>query len=258
MQNINNDELLINYVQNINSSHRTINMILNVLTQQERNYNNIISLTRERNRDTRRINNNNRNRIQETFSFFPSIQRNHHTRRNTRLRNNMNNNLINNSLNYTTFNNINNPINNTCPITHEQFTANDNVIQIIPCGHIFNETSLLRWLETNSTCPMCRYNLLRQTTINNRQNTQLTHTSQLRDTILPNDFLNIISETIVNEINNLNDLSSNITSDLSGNISSDLSRNISSDLSRNISSDLSGNYNEISFILPILDYTINR
>ena len=32
-------------------------------------------------------------------------------------------------------------------------------MQINHCRHNFNPYSLFRWLDSNSTCPMCRYNL---------------------------------------------------------------------------------------------------
>ena len=58
MASSNNEDLLINYMQNLDSSHRTLNMMINVLTQQERNINNLIGFTRENQRERRRTNNN--------------------------------------------------------------------------------------------------------------------------------------------------------------------------------------------------------
>ena len=269
MSGFNNDDLLLNYIQNITSSHRTLNTMANVLTHQERNINNLITLTRER---ERRLANNNRNRniLQQSFIRQPTTipsgedfnlpvnfpsniinninninnRNNRNNRnignignnRNTRnTRNTRNIDLINDSIIYNTFSNINNPINNSCPINREVFNPDDSVIQIIPCGHVFNESGLLRWFENNTTCPMCRYNLLNQTGTNNAVNTQNNQTRRQTqansvNSALTDNILNIISENILNEINNLSDLSGNITSDISGNA------------------------NEISFILPILDY----
>ncbi len=267
MSGFNNDDLLLNYLQNITSTHRTLNIMSNVLTQQERNVNNLITLTRER---ERRITNNNRNRnilsqsfirqssipIGEHFNLpfnFPLNNRNNRNNRNIgSIGNNRNNrnirniDLIDNSIIYNTFSNINNPLNNSCPINRELFNPDDNVIQIIPCGHVFNESALLRWFENNTTCPMCRFNLLNQSRTNNNVNTQnnenqtqtqtqensvnITPTVNTSNNALSDNILNIISENILNEINNLSDLSGNITSDISGNA------------------------NEISFIVPVLDY----
>lgn len=46
-----------------------------------------------------------------------------------------------------------------CPITWEEFTVNEEVTQIIPCGHIFKSAGLMRWFTLCTSCPVCRYNL---------------------------------------------------------------------------------------------------
>jgi len=51
---------------------------------------------------------------------------------------------------------ITNPLNDICPISQVQFDLIDSVMQINNCKHNFNPYSLLRWLDSNSTCPMCR------------------------------------------------------------------------------------------------------
>lgn len=47
----------------------------------------------------------------------------------------------------------------TCPITLEPIVANELVIKINRCGHIFKKNALLRWLERDSRCPVCRCEL---------------------------------------------------------------------------------------------------
>ena len=49
--------------------------------------------------------------------------------------------------------------NTTCAISREEFTDTSEVTQIRGCSHIFKPSSLARWLRTNSTCPMCRYDI---------------------------------------------------------------------------------------------------
>ena len=44
----------------------------------------------------------------------------------------------------------------TCPITLEPIAENESVIKINRCGHIFKKPALLRWLERDSRCPVCR------------------------------------------------------------------------------------------------------
>ena len=43
-----------------------------------------------------------------------------------------------------------------CPITRDVFT-NDVPVLMMHCGHYFSENGLSRWLETHTTCPICRY-----------------------------------------------------------------------------------------------------
>ena len=62
-------------------------------------------------------------------------------------------------LTYTQYNNIINPINTSCAITHDEFNENDEVIMINECRHIFKRTSLINWLRFRQTCPCCRINL---------------------------------------------------------------------------------------------------
>ena len=51
---------------------------------------------------------------------------------------------------------ISNPLNDICPISQIPFDLIDSVMQINICKHNFNPYSLIRWFNTNSTCPMCR------------------------------------------------------------------------------------------------------
>ena len=57
------------------------------------------------------------------------------------------------------FNSINNPNNSQCPITLVPFELNDNVMQIIQCGHIFDIVHLTGWFRSNVRCPVCRHDI---------------------------------------------------------------------------------------------------
>lgn len=46
-----------------------------------------------------------------------------------------------------------------CPISLDDFVENEIVCQITHCRHIFKQRAIMRWLETNSCCPVCRHNL---------------------------------------------------------------------------------------------------
>ena len=46
-----------------------------------------------------------------------------------------------------------------CPISMENFDENEHVCRIRGCRHFFKREHLMRWLQTSSQCPVCRYNL---------------------------------------------------------------------------------------------------
>ena len=58
-----------------------------------------------------------------------------------------------------TFSSIENPLNSTCPIGHDNFSDDDTVLQIIPCGHIFTPDHLRQWFRSSVRCPLCRYDI---------------------------------------------------------------------------------------------------
>jgi hypothetical protein len=115
---------------------------------------------------------------------------------------------------------IENPINDRCPISRELFQPNEIVTQIHHCGHIFNNNEINTWFERNLHCPVCRYNI--------------------RDYVLTRDG----SGNILNE-NNIEDTTRNSVRQIrdgSGNI---LNENIGNILDRyryDIRYDISGNY----------------
>jgi len=66
---------------------------------------------------------------------------------------------INNGTRRVLYSNIENPLNSSCPITLENFDDDDNVTQILGCGHIFNHDSLTSWFRNHVRCPVCRYDI---------------------------------------------------------------------------------------------------
>lgn len=50
-------------------------------------------------------------------------------------------------------------MNTSCPITLDEFQNGDIVRQIMPCGHIFQESALRNWFTRNVRCPVCRYDI---------------------------------------------------------------------------------------------------
>ena len=77
--------------------------------------------------------------------------------------------------------NYNNIMNETrCPISLEDFSENEEIMEIIGCGHIFKTNNLLEWLSRESNCPVCRYNILNY--INNTVNRNNTESESESET----------------------------------------------------------------------------
>lgn len=71
--------------------------------------------------------------------------------------------ILNNCISYNKFYEIENPINEECPINQTEFYEYDDVIIINSCNHIFNPNAIKHWFKNNHTCPLCRNNLLENT-----------------------------------------------------------------------------------------------
>jgi len=48
-----------------------------------------------------------------------------------------------------------------CPISHEQFEENTDVLELLNCNHIFRPQHIRRWLQTSRLCPVCRNDITR-------------------------------------------------------------------------------------------------
>jgi hypothetical protein len=66
---------------------------------------------------------------------------------------------IDNATRTIAFQEIESPINTSCPITMENFGPSQLVMQITHCGHIFNPTHLHSWFRTHVKCPVCRHDI---------------------------------------------------------------------------------------------------
>ena len=67
--------------------------------------------------------------------------------------------IISNETSIFLFRNVEEPKNISCPITFEHFLPEQTVMMIDHCGHLFNPRELRQWFRSNSTCPVCRYNI---------------------------------------------------------------------------------------------------
>jgi len=110
------------------------------------------------------------------------------------------------------------PMNTSCPISLEIFTASDIVTIICYCGHIFMATEIHNWFSSNCRCPVCRYDIreYRSTNVINHANDISSNTTQsITPSITPSinsDFsgnlIDSLTDTLLNEL--LNDSSSNL------------------------------------------------
>ena len=55
-------------------------------------------------------------------------------------------------------------LNTECPISRDVFNANSVVLRLKECQHCFVPFRMMTWLESHSTCPLCRCNVIPATT----------------------------------------------------------------------------------------------
>ena len=73
---------------------------------------------------------------------------------------------------YCIYSEIENPINEACPISQKDFSNNDIVLVINTCKHIFEPTSIMKWFTRRGECPLCRRTIIhrRETRENENEN----------------------------------------------------------------------------------------
>lgn len=76
---------------------------------------------------------------------------------------------------------IDRPISDTCPISMEHFSIDDQVRQIRHCGHIFMPAEFDEWFQGNTRCPVCRYDIRNYSESSNRGSTGVTGTARTTD-----------------------------------------------------------------------------
>lgn len=119
----------------------------------------------------------------------------------------------------------------SCPISMEEFLPSDQIIQINHCKHIFKVDNLTHWFASNSSCPVCRFDIrddiqntnTHTTNTTNTTNTTTTPSSVITDHIIttpitsrdPTTEINNIIQSITDSLSNtLNDPSNNIFSNI--------------------------------------------
>jgi hypothetical protein len=92
---------------------------------------------------------------------------------------------IENATRNITYGDILDPINNSCPISLEQFTDSSLVTMIRHCRHIFNSNSLMAWFNSSCKCPVCRYDIRNYNSNNSNNETDNQPTNETNETNEP-------------------------------------------------------------------------
>ena len=109
------------------------------------------------------------------------------------------------------FSEIDEPQNTRCPITQQDFSQNDTVIQIRHCGHIFYPDEINTWWERNVHCPVCRYDIRESVSRNtsnnltrnenvNQENIELSNTTNISEDLSANSSINYNNRTFIPRI----------------------------------------------------------
>jgi len=141
-------------------------------------------------------------------------------------------------------------LNTECPITRETFTNHSVVLTLKQCRHCFVPFRMMTWLETHSTCPLCRANVVRVETpqtnaATNNNNTNNNNTNNNNNTDNTENGTNI--ET--NNTNNSDTPDNNDNLNIS-NIFNNLIQNSNNDFNNLSIDNLSDNSIVFSFDLP--------
>ena len=167
--------MLNNSITNLNNYVRTVNSSINYLNnatanirymQEHINYyyhvnnlqliaNNNLTFARENSNPNSNLhsNSNSNSNSELTYEYFEEL-----SLRNLKT-------IIAKNITECLFATLNEPLNESCSITHEEFTPQHNVSKINVCGHIFNTKAINEWLIDHHSCPNCRYNILTNSNI---------------------------------------------------------------------------------------------
>lgn len=216
------NELLNNYLTFINSSNQSLHSMLEIMNSQQQTFNLLLQ----------RYNNN----YDYSRNYRPTYRR-YYTPRNVNnftfptnfsvnlenLINEFNNDVIvrptNEQISTSTtrcqFSDIENPINNSCPISHTEFSSNTDVIMINHCRHIFLPDQILHWFQNNVRCPLCRHDI-REDTSNSEPEIEVNEETSISNNDINNRNQQILRNTLLNTVSqyfNHNDPSMNIAVD---------------------------------------------
>ena len=84
-----------------------------------------------------------------------------------------------------------------CPITLEDFTDDDIITRIKPCGHTFSTPAINNWFNNHVRCPVCRYDIRDYMASTDNSNNPITDIS---NNTMPSDNNNTSIETTMQEL----------------------------------------------------------
>jgi hypothetical protein len=131
------------------------------------------------------------------------------------------------------------PINNSCPITLDNFGDNNSVSVIRHCNHIFNTDALNNWFRSNCRCPVCRYDIRIYNTPNTNNSPNTNNIPNTNNTPNTNNSPNIPNISNIQYDNDNGSVTFDINSDEFYNNIAQLAMNRFNTLYNNI--DASGN-----------------
>ena len=141
-------------------------------------------------------------------------------------------------------------LNTECPITRETFTPESVVLNLKQCRHCFVPFRMMTWLETHSTCPLCRANVVRVETpqTNTAANNGATNNTATNNTTTNNT--DDVTNTGTNAGTNANNNMDNIDNLNISNIFNNLLQNSNNDFNNLSIDSLNDNSIMFSFDLP--------
>lgn len=151
------------YIQTVLESRLVMTNMLRVMAEQERTMAHMRSVNHTQSQSTSSPSQNTISNILQTLlTRIPVTQAHSHTadRPPTQVE-------IQSATRVVTYGEIENPINNECPISHEPFENNDDVTQICHCGHIFHTEGIRQWFRSGHQCPVCRHDIRNHSTQEN-------------------------------------------------------------------------------------------
>ena len=93
----------------------------------------------------------------------------------------------------------------SCPICHDTFTSDTDILRIRHCGHYFSRNAILTWFGMNCHCPICRHDIREGSSPTSSEDNGESHHEEISEenTTVNNTsdlgvstFLNAISEDI--------------------------------------------------------------